>query len=429
MKFKKEYLNQAIQDLGFESLTKVQETVIPHVLKNKNIMVEAKTGSGKTHAYLLPLFEKLDESKNVMQILISAPTRELARQIYDMAKHLASFSNDPIDIRLFTGGSDRDQEMTRLEKSQPQIAIGTPGKLFDLIRKMNLLKSYTVSSFVIDEADMTMDQGFIEEMDGIASTMPEAVQMLVFSATIREEIQPFFKKYLQNPVQIQVNPQEISSLNIKHYFIKTKEQDRFRLLDQIMNSIQPYLAIVFCNEKKSAETVYQYLQSQKKNVALLHGDIPFRKRKQIMDRLHQVEFQYLVATDIIARGIDIEGISHIINFELPKDIEFYIHRTGRTGRMFLDGLAISLYDFNDNSYLDKLEKKGLTCTYKEVKNKEFVEVRERNSRDKRIKQPTKVEVIAKNMVKKQFKVKPGYKKKLASKVEEQSKKLYRKGVK
>ncbi|MBU1144250.1 MAG: DEAD/DEAH box helicase [Firmicutes bacterium] len=429
MNFTKKEIENALKQLNFTSLTEVQEKVIPLIFQKRNLIVEAKTGSGKTHAYLLPIFDMLDESNHELQILISAPTRELARQIFDFAKQIASFFKNPIDIRLFTGGTNRDDEIKKLEKSQPQIAIGTPGKLFDLIRKMNILKSHTAKTFIVDEADMTMDEGFLDTMDGIASTMSKDLQMLVFSATIPESIQPFLKKYLQNPISIQVNPQEISSLNISHFFIKTKEQDRFILLDKIIDSIQPYLAIIFCNEKESAEKVYSHLVERKLNVTLIHGDLQARKRKQLMSRIHSLDFQYIVATDIISRGIDIEGISHIINYELPRDVEFYIHRSGRTGRMFLDGIAISLYEFNDNTYMDKLEKKGLTCKYKEIVNHQFVDAKIRNQRQKRYKQPGKVESIAQQLVKKSSTVKPGYKKKYQMKVDKVKKTLNRKGVK
>ncbi|MDD3123391.1 MAG: DEAD/DEAH box helicase, partial [Candidatus Izemoplasmatales bacterium] len=333
MNLQKQYIKQAIEALHFINYTEVQEKVIPLFLSHKSIVVEAKTGSGKTHAYLIPIFENLDESQNVVQALICAPTRDLANQIFDFAKQIASFSDKPIDIRLFVGGRDRDQEMTRLTKSQPQIVIGTPGRLFDLIRKENLLKAHTNKVLVIDEADMALEDNFLEEIDGIASTMKEKTQMVVLSATIPQSLQPFLKKYLEAPVVIQVQKEEISNLNIKHYFVKTRERDRLDILDQILSAINPYFCIVFCNTKDSADVVHEHINTLGKKVALLHGGIEYRKRKQILSRIKALDFQFLVATDIMSRGIDIDGVSHIVNYELPKDTSFYIHRTGRTGRM------------------------------------------------------------------------------------------------
>jgi len=419
----KEYIRKALNELGFKDFTEVQEKVIPMFLKHKNIVVEAKTGSGKTHSYLVPIFENLDEELSQVQVLICAPTRDLANQIYDFARQIAGYSEKPIDVRLFVGGRDRDTEMARLTKSQPQIVIGTPGRLFDLIRKENLLKSHTASVLVIDEADMALEDEFLQEIDGIASTMGKSVQMVVFSATLPISIQPFLKKYLTSPEVIQVQKQEIGNLNIKHYFIKTKERDRFELLNQILSAINPYMCIIFCNTKESAEQVFTFLNNSKTKVALLHGGIDYRKRKQILARIKALDYQYLVATDIMSRGIDIDGVSHIINFELPKDSSFYIHRTGRTGRMSYDGIAISLYDFQDETYLDELESKGLKGYYKEIKDREIIDLKERNQRVNRVRQSSQIEKKAQIIAKDANKVKPGYKKKYQQKVEQVKKQL------
>ena len=417
MNLQKQYIKQAIEALHFINYTEVQEKVIPLFLSHKSIVVEAKTGSGKTHAYLIPIFENLDESQNVVQALICAPTRDLANQIFDFAKQIASFSDKPFDIRLFVGGRDRDQEMTRLTKSQPQIVIGTPGRLFDLIRKENLLKAHTNKVLVIDEADMALEDNFLEEIDGIASTMKEKTQMVVLSATIPQSLQPFLKKYLEAPVVIQVQKEEISNLNIKHYFVKTRERDRLDILDQILSAINPYFCIVFCNTKDSADVVHEHINTLGKKVALLHGGIEYRKRKQILSRIKALDFQFLVATDIMSRGIDIDGVSHIVNYELPKDTSFYIHRTGRTGRMSYDGVALSIYDFKDETYLDQLESKGLKCTYKEIVKREIVEAKVRNERQNRAKVVSSAEKQAKLIIKKPGVVKPGYKKKYQTKID------------
>jgi ATP-dependent RNA helicase CshB len=225
---------------------------------------------------------------------------------------------------------------------------------------------------------------------------------------------------------LEVNKEEISNLNIKHYFIKTKEQDRFIFLKKIINTINPYLAIVFCNKKESADLVYEWMKNEGQNVCLIHGDIDYRKRKQLIKRINNLEFQYIVATDILARGIDIIGVSHVINYELPKDFEFYIHRSGRTGRIDFDGIAISLYEFNDNSYLDKLESRGVKTEYKAIKNNEIVDAVIRKARDRRIRPENELDYEAKRKVKRPKKVKPGYKKKYQAAVDKEKKKLARK---
>lgn len=426
MEFKKEYIQKAIESLGFTELTDVQLQGIPLLRGKNNVIVEAKTGSGKTHTYLIPVFEKLDETLKEVQMIIIAPTRELASQIFAFAKEVSSFSPTAIDIRLYLGGKDRQDEMARLEKSQPQIVIGTPGRLFDLIRKENVLKAYTAKMLVLDEADMALEDAFLESIDGIASVLNESAQMIVVSATIHEEIQPFLKKYFKNPEVISVDKEEISSLNIKHYFLRTKERDRFDVLQSILNAINPFECIIFCNTKESAESVAAYMNSKKYNSVLVTGDIPYRKRKQLLLQIKDNKYQYIVATDILSRGIDIDGLSHIINYELPKDDSFYIHRSGRTGRMNYDGIAISLYDFDDEKYVNRLEKKGLKCEFIQIRQREIVPAKAHNERNKRVVASSVKREIQRTLPKTND-VKPGYKKKRKVAVEKIMKKAARKG--
>ncbi len=424
--FNKQYINEAIKDIGFTEFTQVQKQVIPLLENKKDLIVEANTGSGKTHAFLLPIFENLKIELKQVQALIIAPTRELANQIYEFATQIANKSEETINIDLFIGGSDRDEVIRKLNNRMPHIAIGTPGRISDLAVKENLLKAYTCDYFIIDEADMTLEKNFIEEVSTILNFVQKSATKAVFSATISESLKPFLKKYLDNPVIINVHPQDISSLNIDHYFIKTREHIKLDVLKQVVDAINPYLAIIFCNTKDSALVVYEMMKDKKHKVTLIHGGIDFRKRKQLMKRIDNLDFQYIVATDIFSRGIDVLGISHIINYELPNDIEFYIHRTGRTGRVDFNGIAISLYEFEDNKYLDKLEAKGIRSIYKEIKNKELVDARIRHGRSKREWKENELDYAAKSLVRKPTKVKPGYKKKYKAEVEQMKRKIAKK---
>ncbi len=427
MNLTKKYIEEALKEISFTQYTEVQEAVIPLFLNKESLIIEAKTGSGKTHSYLIPILERLDEDLPEIQSVICAPTRELASQIYSFVRQMTQKSPKPIDVRLFVGSSDRENEMTRLTKSQPQIVIGTPGRLFDLIRKENILKAYTAKSFIIDEADMALENAFLDEIDGIASVFDKNTQMVVLSATIPERLQPFLKKYLTSPKFIQIHKEDVSNLNIKHYFVKTKEKDRFEVLSSVLTAINPYIGIIFCNTKDSANAVYEYLKNKKVNATLLHGDIDFRKRRQLLKRLENLEFQYLVATDLLSRGIDIDGVSHIINFELPKDTSFYVHRTGRTGRMAYDGIAISLYDFKDEAYLNVLEGLGLSCSYIEIKSKTIVPAKTRDERSKRVRIDSKELTQIKIKNPKSKTVKPGYKKKYKEEMISLLKKSKRRG--
>jgi ATP-dependent RNA helicase CshB len=424
-KFKNEYLNQALSELRFKELTAVQTKVIELFDKDNDLVIEAKTGSGKTHAFLLPILDTLDpESKDVHACII-APTRELAIQINRFAQDLIKHSPSAISINLYLGGEDKEREIEWLKNRQPQIVIGTPGRLHDLVVKENVLKIYKTKYFVIDEADMTLDNDFLEVVDNLAGTVLEA-KFMIFSATIPERLKPFLRKYINKPIMVEVHPEEISNLNIKHYFIKTREQDRFILLKKVIEVINPYMGIIFCNTKESADLVYNWMKERNENVTVFHGDIDYRKRKQIIKRINSLEFQYIVATDILARGIDIVGVSHIINYELPRDFEFYIHRSGRTGRIDFDGECISLYEFNDNTYLDKLEGKGVRCEYKSIRNGTIVDASIRKSREKRIRPENELDYEAKRKVKKPKKIKPAYKKKYQAAVDKEKKKLARK---
>ena len=411
----KDYIVKALKDLRFESFTSVQREVFDNLNNNKNIIAKSKTGSGKTHSFLVPIFNDLDEDDYRVQALIVAPTKELSLQIYKMAQHIASFSSKRIDIKNYSGGSDRLKEIEKLSNSQPQIVIGTLGKIKDLAIKENVLKIYTAKYFICDEADMTFDETNIEDLDGIASVLNDAKYMF-FSATFSEKILPTMKKYITNVEFIDIKE---AQNQIKHIWIPLKYKDRYEVLKDLLNTMQPYLCMVFCNKKENVIDLAAKLSNDGYFVGMMHGDLSQRERKRILKECSELKYQFLVCTDIAARGIDIPGVSHIINYELPRDYEFYLHRSGRTGRMFNDGIVYSLYEELDNQYLDNLNKKNIKPEYFEIKNKELVPFKGRNTRENRVKPKTNYELEAKKFVPKSDKVKPGYKKKR----EEQIKKI------
>jgi ATP-dependent RNA helicase CshB len=424
MEFQKDYLNRAMQSLGFKELTDVQKRVIPLIRQKKDLIVEAKTGSGKTHAYLFPLFETLQEDLPSMQILICAPTKDLAKQIHTFARTIANDAPTTVDIRLYVGGTDRQAEIDRLESSQPQIAIGTPGRLHDLIRKENVLKAHTASTIVIDEADMTLDDEFLYDVDQIAGSMQEKLQMLVFSATIPARIRPFLNKYMHFPETLALSSFEDHNLAIRHYFIKTREQDRLQVLSKLLKTFQPYQSIIFCNTKTSCESVYAWMKDNGYSAVMVHGGIPYRQRKQLMDRILKLDYPYVVATDILSRGIDIPGVSHIINFELPDDPGFYVHRSGRTGRMDATGICYSLYAFDDNVYVEALEKRRIHCEFLVLGPEGLVASRPLGARKQRQRTSASGKHPTIRQIPKPGKVKPGYKKKYQTAVQKEKRALH-----
>lgn len=406
------FIYDALSDKGFEIPTEVQEKLIPLVQMGKNIVGQSQTGTGKTHTFLLPLMDKIDANLEEVQVVITAPSRELATQIYQAAVQVAKFSTPEIRVTNFVGGTDKQRQMDRLKHQQPHIVVGTPGRILDLMNEQ-ALKVHTAFAFVIDEADMTLDMGFLSEVDQIASRLPEKLQMLVFSATIPEKLRPFLKKYMENPIIEEIRPKAVISESIDNWLISTKGKNKNQLIYNLLTTGQPYLAIVFANTKQRVDEITEFLKSKGLRVAKIHGDITPRERKRIMRQVQNLEYQYVVATDLAARGIDIEGVSHVINSELPEDLDFFIHRVGRTGRNGLSGTAITLYDPSEDQAIMTIEKLGVTFKPKEVKNGEIVDTYDRNRRDKREKSRDELDPTLIGLVKKKKKkIKPGYKRKI-----------------
>jgi len=417
----KEFIYKALDEIHFKEPTAVQERLIPIIKKGKSVIGQSQTGSGKTHTFLLPLMNSIDPSLNEVQVVITAPSRELATQIYQAAAQIAKFSEPAIRVSNFVGGTDKERQIEKLSNQQPHIAIGTPGRILDLMNAQALFV-HTAKYFVVDEADMTLDMGFINEVDQIAGRLPDKLQMLVFSATIPEKLKPFLKKYMENPHQEEIKSKAVISDTIENWLISTKGQDKNRLIYNLLTLGHPYLAIVFANTKTRVDEISDYLKSQGLKVAKIHGDIQPRERKRIMKQVQNLEFQYVVATDLAARGIDIEGVSHVINAEIPSDLEFFIHRVGRTGRKGMNGTAITLYDPSDDNAIAQIEKMGVVFEPKAIKGGEIVDSFDRNRRAKREKKADELDIeMIGLMKKKKKKIKPGYKKKIKWAVAEKNK--------
>lgn len=424
------FIMEALRKKGFHQPTEIQEKLIPLVLKGESAIGQSQTGTGKTHSYILPIIEKIASEKKEVQAVITAPTRELASQIYEEVLQITQLTKNDGEIttRLFIGGTDKQRTIEKL-KSQPHIVVGTPGRIHDLVKDQALF-IHKCNTIVIDEADLMLDMGFIEDIDQIASSMPQKLQMLVFSATIPEKLKPFLKKYLENPKYINIEPKQVTAENISHYLLPSRHRNKKGLVYEILSAYNPYLAIVFTNTKKMADEVANDLLHRGMKVGRIHGDLSPRERKKMMKQIRDLEFQYIVATDLAARGIDIEGVSHVVNYELPTDLDFYIHRVGRTARAGNSGIAVTIYQSSDEDALNRLENMGISFKNVDLKDGEVVEIGDRNKRKKRQKGHDEIENRAKSMVKKPTKVKPGYKKKIQAEVEKikkRQRRLNRKG--
>ncbi|HGC6392314.1 TPA: DEAD/DEAH box helicase [Streptococcus agalactiae] len=418
----KPYIQRALDELKFVDPTDVQAKLIPVVRSGRDLVGESKTGSGKTHTFLLPIFEKLDESSDDVQVVITAPSRELGTQIYQATKQIAEHSEQEIRVVNYVGGTDKLRQIEKLKVSQPHIVIGTPGRIYDLVKSGDLA-IHKAHTFVVDEADMTLDMGFLDTVDKIAGSLPKDVQILVFSATIPQKLQPFLKKYLTNPVMEKIKTATVIADTIDNWLLSTKGRDKNAQILELSKLMQPYLAMIFVNTKERADELHSYLSSNGLKVAKIHGGIAPRERKRIMNQVKNLEFEYIVATDLAARGIDIEGVSHVINDAIPQDLSFFVHRVGRTGRNGLYGTAITLYQPSDDSDIRELEKLGINFIPKVIKNGEFQDTYDRDRRNNREKSYQKLDTEMIGLVKKKKKkIKPGYKKKIQWKVDEKRRK-------
>lgn len=419
----KDYLKNQLSAIHFDQLTTVQEEVIPRALQGESLIVQSQTGSGKTHAFLIPILQALDFDKKQVQAVITAPSRELANQIYDFATELLGDNPEELRVVRYVGGTDKERQLEKLENQQPQLVIGTPGRIFDLMQE-NALWVQTAEIFVVDEADMTFDLGFLNLVDDIASRMPQDLQMMVFSATIPQQVSVFLNKYMTAPKEIKLSTQQVLSDHVKNYLIDVKGQDRQEMVYRLLTLGQPYLALVFCNTRDEADQVSLFLKEKGLKIATLHGGIVPRERARIMRQIKNLDYQFVVASDLAARGIDIPGISHVINMGIPKELEFFVHRVGRTARNQLAGTAYTLMTSEDEDMIDALEDRGIEFTQMRWQDGDLVEADLRHRRKKRLDRSLKNQdphvqaLINRN---KKAKVKPGYKQKLKQEIRDYKK--------
>ncbi len=356
--------------------------------------------------------EVIDENAPVTQAVVTAPSRELANQLYKVARQLRDASGLNISIEYLGGGNDRNRQIEKAENRAPQLIIATPGRLHDFASK-KVINLDNVKAFIIDEADMTLDMGFLSQMDEIISKLDKKVVLGAFSATIPVKLENFLRKYMSKPDFIVIDNPAIIAPTIQNDLIDVGSRDKKEILYKLLTMGQPYLALVFANTKKTVDELTNYLEEQGLKVAKIHGGITERERKRIIRQVREGQYQYVVASDLAARGIDVPGVSLVVNYEIPKDLEFVIHRIGRTGRNGLEGHAITLIYDEEMPQIEDLEKLGIHFDFKEIKNGELVERTHYHRRDNRQARSHKLDNRMIGMVKKtKKKVKPGYKKKI-----------------
>ncbi|NWK85641.1 DEAD/DEAH box helicase [Staphylococcus sp. GSSP0090] len=402
-------LIDAVKDLNFNQPTEIQTRVIPKIIKQVNLIGQSQTGTGKSHAFLLPLLNSIDVDYKEPQAIVVAPTRELAQQLFDVASHLTKFKED-VSVKLFIGGTDIEKDRSRV-KNQPQLIIGTPTRINDLAKHGDL-HVHLASYLVIDEADLMIDLGLIDEVDYVATRLDENAHIAVFSATIPKSLHPFLNKYLENPEFVEIENTEKNKKNIEFYLIPTKGEAKIEKTLKLIDILNPYLCIIFCNSRDSADELAKQLNTAGLKLGMIHGGLTPRERKQQMKRIRNLEFQFVIASDLASRGIDIDGVSHVINFDVPNDIDFFTHRVGRTGRGQYKGVAITLYSPDEEHNIALIEQRGYKFENVDIKDDELKPIKAHNMRQTRKNKDDHLTNQLKYKVKtNKKKVKPGYKKK------------------
>lgn len=343
---------KALKGLSFDTPTEVQARVIPSALEKNDLIVQAQTGSGKTAAYAIPICEMIDWLENKPQALILTPTRELAVQVKEDFINIGRFKR--IKAAAIYGGHPFSSEKAEL-KQKTHIVAGTPGRVMDHIKKGTLVLS-NINYLVIDEADRMFDMGFTSQVEAIINELPGERMTMLFSATMSEEVKRISAKYMRDLVNIDVSVNSVVTADIHHFLYKTYEEDKFELLTGIMIIENPDSCIIFCSTKDRVDQVYERLKYSGYACNKIHGGMEQEHRLSAMKRFKRGEYRYLIATDVAARGIDIENVSLVINYDIPLDEENYVHRTGRTGRAGQIGKAITFVVPAQTRYLQDIEK-------------------------------------------------------------------------
>ncbi len=350
----KQYV-RAIEELGFETAMPVQEKVIPLVLgENQDMIVLAQTGTGKTAAYGLPLIQLIDPEINNPQVLVLCPTRELCMQIADDLNDFAKFNDDLTTLPVF-GGSSIDVQIKALRKGI-QIVVATPGRLLDLIRR-KAIKLNNIKTVVLDEADEMLNMGFSEDLNDILETVPPQRRALLFSATMPSEVASIARKYMKDPFEVTIGTKNSGAENIKHVYYTVHAKDKYPALKRIVDFYPAVYGIVFCRTRKETQEIADKLIQDGYNAESLHGDLSQIQRDTVMNKFRIGHIRLLVATDVAARGLDVENLTHIINYNLPEDLDSYTHRSGRTGRAGRAGTSIILINLKEKYLIKKIEKK------------------------------------------------------------------------
>ena len=362
-------LAEALNKLGYVSPSPVQSRVIPKALAGKSLVCQSETGSGKTHAYLVPILERIDMNLPRLQAIVLAPSRELARQVYAFASELGKYF-PRFKVRLFTSETEKKQNEEGLTQA-PQLIVATPGRAKDLLVTSSLLPLHGVRTLVLDEADMLLELGYFEDIDALYSALPENVQTMVFSATLSQSLKAKIERYVSSQFLYEGEENKTAS-TVSHHLVDIRHDGVLPALDAFLKLRRPYLALVFASKKEKVNEAYSYLKSHGYEAIAFSGDLDARERKKTMRLIQSNKYPVIVASDLLSRGIDLEDVTDVISLDLPSDLSYYYHRAGRSGRFGKRGDSWVFYNADDTRRVKTLIAQGVAFDYLTLRGEELV---------------------------------------------------------
>lgn len=420
----------ALDALGYKEPSNVQNTVIPKALRGVSLLAQSETGSGKTHAYLIPIIEKCDLNLNRTQAIIIAPTRELARQTYDFARQFQRFYQN-LRVRLYTSESDvsSNEEGSSVP---PQIVVGTPGRLKDLLVDKHIFTLQNIKTVVLDEADMLLDLGFFEDIESIFALLREP-QTMVFSATLKQNLRDELNKFVRSDFEYESEKTETSS-TVKHHLIDIKHQGAGNAVVSFLNIRKPYLCIVFASTVKTVNEISKHLKASNIDAIYFSGALDDRSRKKAIREIRSNKYSVIVASDLLSRGIDIPDVTDVISVDLPSDTDFYHHRAGRSGRFGKKGDSWVFYNADSVKDAKRIMDEGVTFDFYTLRNNELktdpvgLLPKTKLKKKKELPEEERKEILIAKALARPKHIEPMYKKKKQFAIEKVKKKYRKKAI-
>lgn len=427
----KELVN-VLTSLGYVDLTPIQEKTLTKILKGKSLVCKSETGSGKTHSFLIPALNNIDKELNAIQVLIVSPTTILANQTYEFAREICD-QIEGLSCKVFTADKDKNKNLNELSfgKEMPKLVIGTPGRLVDLLinNKADVSK---IKLFVLDEADMLLDESYVDDIITLIDRI-NPKQRLIFTATMKNHLIADTYKFINAEEIIDIDKKVKVNRNVSHHFVDIKHKDVVEQIINFLNIQNPYFTLIFASEKTKVEKVYRQLNEHGVACSILNGNMQSRENKINLRRIKQGEFNVVVCSDMVSRGLDLEDVSCVISLDLPKDLDYYFHRAGRTGRINKKGDSYVFYNDDDIKNIKKLIETKINFDYYILRKDLLKKVDNIEGKVKKTNEELEKEIRKEIRKVRTNKVKPGYKKKISKAIEKAKKnhkeKIIRKNLK